>query len=246
MSRTKQSIHLDSLFLDLQREMIARLNTNRTQITHPGTKGDATELDWINMFRVYFPKRYSVEKAIVIDNHGDLSEQIDIVIFDNQYSPFLFRRDGAVYVPSESVYAVLETKQDLNRSNLVYAAKKAASVRRLKRTSARITHAGGIYRPKPLHEIVSGIVALESSWSPTFGQPFTKVMKSLTRTQKIDLGCVLRAGSFEASYNNAGIAYEFSERDHSLLFFFFRLLRRLQIIGTVPAIDILEYMKSFK
>jgi hypothetical protein len=94
--------------MNLQEQMVAQLSTNREVISHPGTKGDATELQWLTMLNAYFPKRYSANKAFVVDSDGHLSEQIDVVVYDRQYSPFLFNQDNAMYVPAESVYAVFE------------------------------------------------------------------------------------------------------------------------------------------
>ena len=246
MTSQKQSIELNSLFLDLQEEMKARLITNRKHILHPGSKGDATEMDWFNMFKNHFPKRYEIDKAFVIDYNGNLSQQIDIVIFDNQYSPFILKREGVNYVPAESVYAVIEAKQEITADYLAYASIKAESVRCLHRTSVLIPHAGGTFKAKKPHRIISGIVALENTWSPPYGTAFKKLMKSFEPKFQIDIGCALNAGSFEASYQSNKIKYEFSNTDNSLIFFFLRLLRKLQKIGTVTAIDILKYMESLK
>jgi hypothetical protein len=146
MKRSKH-VSLRNLFLDLQAQMIATLTTNRKAITHPSTKGDAAEVHWLKMLEDYLPARYWATKAFVLDSNGDLSQQIDIVIYDRQYSPFLFNQDQVRYVPAESVYAIFEVKQTLNLANLRYAAEKAQSVRRLYRTSAVIPHAGGKYEP---------------------------------------------------------------------------------------------------
>lgn len=110
------TINLHNLFLGLQDQMTSRLLTNREHITHPGTKGDASELCWLEMLKNYLPQRYRAEKAFVLDSEGKLSDQIDIVIFDRQYSPFLFNQDDALYVPAESVYATIEVKQDIDKS----------------------------------------------------------------------------------------------------------------------------------
>ena len=72
----------------------------------------------------------------MIDCKGNISDEIDMVIYDQQYSPFLFNRDTSLFIPAESVYAVLEIKQDLNKKHIEYAGRKASSVRLLHRTSA--------------------------------------------------------------------------------------------------------------
>ena len=99
---------LTTLFHGLQRQMEVRLDADRAIIEHPGAKGTATELNWIDLFRSYLPRRYEANKAFVIDCLGSQSEEQDVVVHDRQYSPFIFNQDGAIYVPAESVYAVLE------------------------------------------------------------------------------------------------------------------------------------------
>lgn len=251
-SKTKSAVRrsqldLRSLFLDLQQQMIAKLSTNRRNITHPGTKGDASELGWLEMFDLYFPKRYQAEKAFVLDVYGNISDQIDIVVFDRQYSPFLFNQDGAYYVPAESVYAVIEVKQELNKEMLEYAASKAASVRRLYRTTAPIPYAGGVYRPKKHFQILSGILTLESAWNPPFGQPFRSTIRKFGSLEKIDLGCALRSGAFELKETRQkSYSVETTGKDEALIFFFLRMLSRLQSLGTVPALDISKYADSVR
>lgn len=140
-----------TLFLGLQKSLIAELEVSRSAINHPGTKGDATETNWIAMLEKYLPRRYQVSNAFVIDSKGGISEQQDIVIHDRQYSPFLFNHAGALYIPAESAYAVLEVKQNLTAGHIEYAGKKIKSVRDLYRTNAAITHAGGKYdKPRDL------------------------------------------------------------------------------------------------
>ena len=47
--------------------------------------------------------------------------EIDIVVFDRQYSPLLFEFEGATVVPVEAVYAVFEAKQEFIGKNVTYA-----------------------------------------------------------------------------------------------------------------------------
>jgi hypothetical protein len=199
------------------------------------------------MLNAYLPKRYQVDKAFVLDADGRLSEQIDIVIFDRQYSPFLFNQAGAIYIPAESVYGVIEVKQDLNKEEIEYAGSKAASVRRLRRTSAPIPHAGGLYAPKKHFEIIAGLVTLGCTWSPALGSKLNAAIAGLSKDRRIDLGCALQCGAFEVIYQHRRRPrIEKSGPGHALIFFFLRLLSRLQRVGTTPALDIGEYAKSLR
>ncbi len=142
----------------LQARLEGGLRGNRAAVTHPGARGEASEEDWLRVLNDHLPRRYQADRAFVIDSRGECSDQIDIVIYDREYSPFLYNQANQRYVPAESVYGILEVKQDLTREHLLYAGAKAASVRRLHRTSAPIPYAEGAYKPRPLPRIVAGVV----------------------------------------------------------------------------------------
>lgn len=183
--KTNKKIDVREIFLGLQKQMRSKLSLNKKILTHPVSKGDASELEWVDMLGSYLPKRYQVEKAFVIDYEGMISEQIDIVIFDRHYSPFLLKQNGATYVPAESIYAVIEIKPQLNPKNIRYAAKKALSVRKLERTSAPIVHAGGtINDTKKPFDILAGLLTLNGSCSKNVENE----IKKLPEKQRIKLG----------------------------------------------------------
>lgn len=228
-------------FLRQQEKMRAELSEVRTVQAHPTAKGDGTELHWLTMLQSRLPARYRAERAFVIDADGNRSDQTDIVIHDRQFCPVLLDTAGGIHVPAESVYAILEVKQDLTKAQIEYAGEKIASVRRLRRTSAEFAHATGRSRtaPKP---ILGGILTYESGWSPPLSDSFEAVLRTLPAEERLDLGCALCDGGFEVVYGDDGEPrLSRSSAESSLIFFFLRLLHRLQQIATVPAIDYLEY-----
>jgi hypothetical protein len=163
-------------------------------------------------------KRYQAEKAFVLDANGNISDQIDIVIFDRQYSPLLFNQDEVLYVPAESVYAVIEVKQDLNRESIEYAGQKAASVRKLRRTSADIPHAGGTFRAKHHSEILAGILTLGCGWN-TLHSNLESAIVGLPAEKRLHLGCSLQAGAFKVEYaDNKDPAVSICQREESLIY----------------------------
>ena len=247
-SSSKSKVNLREIFLGLQKQMIEKLKSSQSNIHHPTTKGNVSEVSWLNMLNEYLPNRYAVKNAFVIDSRGELSEQIDIVLFDRQYSPFLFNQDGAIYVPAESVYAVFEVKPSLNKETIEYAGGKASSVRRLFRTSAAIPYAGGVYPPKQLHEIMAGILTLDCDWNPPFDDTFRNTVNALPYVERIELGCALLKGGFQIKYlDHAGHkVITTGSSEVALIYFFLNLMQRLQEVGTVPAIDIVEYFKSLQ
>jgi hypothetical protein len=209
-------------------------------VSHPDDRGDISEEAWRHVLEALLPRRYRVSKATVVDSRGGRSDAIDVVVHDKHFSPLVFEQNSVLYVPAESVYAVFECKQTLDKDYLDYAADKAASVRRLYRTSAPIVHAGGrIDTPKTPPPILAGVLTTRSEWNPPLGDPFRT---HLPRTDdgRVDLGCVVDAGAWEIPRDD-GCDLRVSAADKSLVFFVLRLLARLQAMGTVPAMDYDEW-----
>ena len=265
----KKMIDLRELFNGLQKQMLASLNVDREYIGHPGSKGDATEQRWIDFLRTYLPDRYKVDKAIVIDSTGNVSEQMDVVIYDAIYTPFIFKQDGFMYIPAESVYAVFEVKQDV-KGYIDYAAQKVESVRKLKRTSIDMVASGRHTPAAPLTKIIGGILTTSSSYSSL--ETIKKQLRSLKGYQTLDLGCLCDSGSFYVDYDEQKVGgldpmkdikekreiieqvyasrevkeIKFCDKDVSLFTFFLQLVSYLKSVGTVPAIDINAYLKAIR
>ncbi len=230
---------LSMLLAGLHDDIQQKLETVRKSFGHPGAKGDASEKVWLELLETYLPKRYQSATAHVVDCKGVFSDQIDVVVFDRQYSPFIFHYQGQTIIPAESVYAVFEAKQTINAAQVAYAQKKAASVRRLHRTSLPIPHAGGTYPPKQLIPILGGILTFESDWSPAFGQPFNDALDAERGEGQLDLGCIAGHGYF--SRNTRSGSYEAFPGGKPATAFLFKLIAQLQFSGTVPMIDVQAY-----
>lgn len=230
---------LGQLLASLHEDIQQRLATVRKTFNHPGTKGDASENVWIDMLEKYLPKRYQAAKAHVVDSHGNFSQQIDVVIFDRQYSPFIFNYENETIIPAESVYAVFEAKQTANAELVAYAQEKVASVRRLHRTSLPIPYAKGTYPPKPLIPILGGLLTFESEWSPALGPSFERALNANLGDGRLDLGCVASHGHFH--HDQAVGQYSFIAESKPATAFLFKLISQLQFSGTVPMIDVEAY-----
>ncbi len=262
-------IELVKLFSGLQKQMNLQLSTSREMILHPSAKGDKLENSWIAWLRHYLPNRYSVNKAIVIDHTGALSDQIDIVIYDNWFTPFIFNQDDFYYIPAEGVYAVFEVKTDIagytnGQSNIAYAGNKIESVRRLLRTSTSMINSGRKFPPRPLTKIIGGILCNTNAYSHGSNSTIEEHIQKLSGLKGIDLGCIADYGSFFVDYlpteeiilegqeayldvyqKRIPSKIHFSQKENSMITFFMQLTRYLQqAIGTVPAIDLQAYLNA--
>ncbi|MER9526644.1 hypothetical protein NKI96_24255 [Mesorhizobium sp. M0292] len=235
MTEWSLSTLLSSLHDDIQQ----RLSRVRRSFEHPGTMGDASENVWMSLLDTYLPKRYQAAKAHVVDSLGNFSQQIDVVIFDRQYSPFIFTYENQTIIPAESVYAAFEAKQTVDAQLVAYAQEKIASVRRLHRTSLPIPYAEGVYPAKPLIPILGGILAFESKWKPALGPSFKKALQVDMTDGRLDIGCIASHGYFFFDDAKSGHVCEKVVKPATA--FLFKLISQLQFSGTVPMIDIEAY-----
>lgn len=232
---------LKNVLSGLHDDIQQRLETIRKTMGHPGTKGDASERVWNELLNKYLPARYKADKAHVVDSEGTFSQQIDVVVYDRQYSPFIFDYEGEIVIPAESVYAVFEAKQSANLDHVRYAQDKVRSVRQLRRTSLPIPHAGGTYPAKPLIPIYGGLLTFESDWKPALGDSLLAALKEDQEDGKLDFGCIAAHGYFHADGEPEG--YAFHPGGKPATAFLFKLISQLQFSGTVPMIDIQSYGK---
>ncbi|PXF29962.1 hypothetical protein WH50_17740 [Pokkaliibacter plantistimulans] len=231
--------YLRACFSAEQSSLTAKISLANTSITHSGKMGEVNEQHFIEFLRRHLPRRYSVDSAIVIDSQGSVSDQIDIVIYDNQYTPILLGQHGHHFVPAEAVYGVIEVKPQIDKSTIEYAGGKAASVRKLHRTTAEIPHAGGKFAPKEPFPIFAGLVAARRiEWEGGINsQVLLSHLQSLDEAHHLDFGLALEGGHFD--FFERGM--ETTNQQNALGFFLFRLLDKLQSLGTTPAADWKKY-----
>lgn len=222
-------LSLQRAFATEQQCLAAQLEA-ASPIVHAGDRGAVNEGHFIDFLRRYLPHRYAVEKASVIDSTGRVSQSIDVVIFDRHYTPALFDSANHRYVPAEAVYAVFECKPAFNKGYLEYAGEKVASVRRLKRTSVRIVHAGGQFPPKPLFHIIGGLLAVRVDWQDGLGVSFERAVSAMIDDHRLDCGFAA------AGYCFSGSPLTVADGPAVAAMFIFNLLAELQALGTVPAV----------
>ncbi len=234
---------LPTLLDELNASVTADLQRARKTLGHPTDLGDATEEIWIELFNKYLPRRYHALKATVVDSTGAFSEQIDVVIHDRQYTPLVFTFKDKHVVPAEGVYAVFESKQEMNANHISYAQKKIASVRKLHRTSLPVPTIDGTKKAKDLTPVLGGILTLSCKWSPVFGDTMLGYLEAGLDERRLDVGCVAESGNLW--FNEDG-GYCLAEETKPVTRFLLELMSRLQAVATVPMIDMRAYAEKLE
>ena len=98
---------LDHYFLSVYRKLEADALLFNKKIPHAVTSGAENESVIANILRDFLPPKFGIEiGGLVIDKHGKISKQCDIIIFDAENYPKYCRK----IFPVEIVYGVIEVK----------------------------------------------------------------------------------------------------------------------------------------
>src|SRR3954467_13424958 len=109
-AQKKGTEELRDLYGALEDQNRPQLEVRRLAHKNAEARGDAAEEVWLELLAGHLPSRYRVGKGVVIDSNGKESDYLDIIIYDRHYTPPVF---NDLYIPAESVYAVIEAKQEL-------------------------------------------------------------------------------------------------------------------------------------
>lgn len=238
--------HLKGALLSVESKFLADLKHQEVISTHNGTQGDATEDVWIGLLKEYLPARYKVAKAFAMDHKGNVTKQLDCLIYDAHFTPKLFGANNNLYVPAEAVYATFEIKPTVDATYLRAAAEKVESLRKLTRTSvALMGPEGKLNAPKQTLPIIGGLLAMNASWVDGLGSASLPENLALYKNnQQLDLVLTAEAGFCDALTDVTNP--EIVTGDGALMRGLFRLIKALRDKNTVPAVDWDKYEEVLK
>src|SRR3546814_16021133 len=122
-------------------------------------------------------------------------------------------------------------------TTLFRSGEKAASVRRLHRTSLSAETIDGPSRAKQLHHILAGILTLSAGWKPPLGDTLAGHLRRDLDEESLDLGCIADAGWFHKSEES----FELNTVDTAATRFSFELIAQHSYIGAATILAIRPY-----
>ena len=230
---------IQELLLSKQKTLRSILSESDTN-GHPVCKGNNNENGWKDFLKQILPQKYGVDNGFVVDCEGNISDQIDIIIYDNFYSPYvMLSGSGEKYIPAEAVYAIVEVKPQITKSYLSYANNKVESVKKLKRTIRGVTVAGVRTPKRELTNILGIVLAKDSNITRD-----TTIQKYLSEFSNINLVCALDKFTVLCIREKETIKIEKTKENETLLGLYFYLNNELYELGTVAGLDIREYANA--
>jgi hypothetical protein len=98
---------------------------------HGTLTGSHREHMWYKFFRSIIPLKYSMAQGVmIIDSERGVSKEVDIAVYDEQYTPYVFQYNTLKFIPIEAVSVVIECKSQTATPKKLKA--WAYSIRRLK------------------------------------------------------------------------------------------------------------------
>lgn len=87
---------------------------------HGGIVGHYREKIWAQMFQNIIPKKFVIEQSVfIIDSYGKVSKEVDLAIFDEMYTPYVFKYYDLKFIPIEAVAVVVQCKsKNMETQNL--------------------------------------------------------------------------------------------------------------------------------
>ena len=87
---------------------------------HYSTEGSYRETVWKSLFKMVIPRKYCIEQSVfIIDAFGHKSKEVDLAIFDELYTPYIFNYGEIKFIPIEAVAAVVQCKSgSLSKRNI--------------------------------------------------------------------------------------------------------------------------------
>lgn len=115
---------LEHYFRSIYNKLEADALLFNRKLPHAGLAGSENEKVLSSLLRDFLPIKFGIETGgIIIDRHGRVSKQCDIVIFDAE-SPKFFHKVFAI----ETVYATIEVKKTLSSQEASKALKNIRSI----------------------------------------------------------------------------------------------------------------------
>lgn len=111
---------IESIIDCYQKNEEALVNQLHFNHEHGTTIGTYREHIWKSMFEQIIPKKFAIEQSVfIIDSNNNISNEVDLAIFDDTYTPYIFQYGKIKFIPIEAVAVVVECKsKSHNNMNL--------------------------------------------------------------------------------------------------------------------------------
>ncbi len=102
------------------------------KIRHPGEFGVYREAIVRDFLQSFLPQKLAIDTGFVVNALGETSKQIDLVVYDPSFTPYLESKNRQRFFPVETVIAVGEVRSDVNRAQFEDALIRISEVKKMR------------------------------------------------------------------------------------------------------------------
>ncbi len=129
-----QKTHFDDYQRRLNDRLLADVKFAQSLVRHNGERGRILELTFQKLLERHLPEAFGLTTGFAIDHKGNISKQLDIIVYSKSHCPFFFN-EGISVLPVEAVILAVEVKTKLDAREFEDVRKKARSVIELDRSA---------------------------------------------------------------------------------------------------------------
>ena len=166
------------------------------EVEHGATIGHYREKIWGEMFKSIIPKKFVIEQSVfLIDSRGNVSNEVDLAIFDEMYTPYIFRYYDLKFIPLEAVAVVVECKsKSWDKDNLenwvqsISDLKTSSAQRSFARLATNIAYEPVKTQPatRPLR-ILCCLNEQKNELPPESDMKFDVVIRAVQKEKRLDI-----------------------------------------------------------
>ncbi|MBQ3297406.1 MAG: hypothetical protein IJG97_01230 [Bacilli bacterium] len=242
---------LKNIFDNLEQSLYSDMSI---RIEHNLEDGKYREYLVTKVLQKIIPSKYSITNGFIIDSDNNISQEMDVIIYDKNYVPPFFDETYTV-VPIEAVIAVIQVKTTLKSDTLNDSIKNLNSIDKLNsKTGGKIISANGtLITEKRYIKPYKIIIAYQTTY--TDSHDFSNIMKDIDMLYIVEKNKILfikDRNKIESVVCEKLETMEKAQKDYSvrkitesrLAFFALNLLEKMKLINNSIIINYEEYIKG--
>lgn len=194
---TKQDIvrSIKDNYKNLEQSIVSQLLLETPR--HHSTTGVYREKIWESLFRQIIPHKFSIAQGVFIIDSSDntnISKEVDLVVFDEQYTPYIFNYGNIKFIPIEAVAIVIQCKsENITKDKLEDWVKSIDNLNTNSNSIARIATNVAIgpvptqKATQPIKILCSLKEAIDKSGEPKFGFDVAVCVKKSKKQSKLQV-----------------------------------------------------------
>ena len=128
----KERVDIFRSAFELRAKVLFRDDDKQNNLRHPGEFGIYREAIVRDFLHSFLPQRLAIDTGFIVNSLGDVSRQIDLVIYDPSLTPPLESQNRQKFFPVETVIAAGEVRSNVDRAQFKDALIRLSEIKQIR------------------------------------------------------------------------------------------------------------------